>query len=68
MKNKRKDIRALTIISILFSPLFGGLIGRFVGYLDILSLPHIYLDAGLCYVGAIAWIVASLFFYFTYEE
>ncbi|MCQ4935558.1 MULTISPECIES: hypothetical protein [Anaerotignum] len=68
MRNKRNDIRTLTIISILLSPLFGGLIGRFVGFLNILNLPHIYLDAGLCYLGAIAWIVASLLFYFTYEE
>jgi len=61
MKNKK--ILLTTIVSILLSPLLGGIIGRVIGWTDLLNYSHLYLEEGLSYIGAIAWIIASVIYY-----
>ena len=64
----KKLAGAISMVSILFSPLLGGIIGRLIANLNILDMSTIHSDDGLCYVGAIAWIVASIMFYMSFKK
>lgn len=65
---KYDTIAKLTIFSIISSPVWGGIIGRLTGELNICGFPNTLLDSGLCYLGIIAWIIASLLFYHHYSK
>lgn len=65
---KKNVVAIITILSILLSPLCGGLVGRLIAELDLLGFPNTTLDSILCYFGIIAWIIASLIFYHHYTH
>jgi len=62
MKNKSQPL-GITLISILLSPLIGGLIGTVVGWTGIIPFRHAYFQDGLVFIWAIAWIAASIVYY-----
>ena len=64
----RKTGGIISILSIILSPLLGGLVGKIVAASDILRFSHSYLDDAICLVGMIAWIVASVIFYFAFAS
>lgn len=64
----KKNIFAITILSVLLSPLLGGIIGMIIGRTGILDFHHLYFEDGLVYVGTLAWIVASVLFYYHYQK
>ncbi len=64
---KKKVVGIISILLILFSPLLGGLLGKFVADLNILSLYSMWMDNIVCYIGMIAWIVASVIFYICFS-
>lgn len=62
----RKTGGIISILSIILSPLLGGLVGKIVAASDILRFSHSYLDDAICLVSMIAWIVASVIFYLAF--
>ena len=60
---KRTIPGIITIVSLLFSPLLGGLLGRLIAKTDILRMSSVMSDDWLCIIGSIAWMLASVVFY-----
>ena len=57
----RKRVAVITIVSILLSPALGGLVGRVLS--GFLMYNNTYFEYGMSYIGALAWIVASVIYY-----
>lgn len=64
----KKAAGVISICSILLSPLLGGGLGKMVAGSNILALHSAYSDDGLSYIGALAWIAASIMFYVVFSK
>lgn len=65
---KRNTVAIISMISIVLSPLFGGLVGKIIGCISIMGFGSIWTDDGLCCFGIIAWMVASVLFYIHFKN
>lgn len=64
---RKKTVGLISMISILLSPLLGGLVGKYVVNLNILDLYAMWMDDIVCYIGMMAWIIASVIFYISFS-
>ena len=60
---KKNTVAIASIISVVLSPIIGGMGGKLIAVCDLFQFHHVYFDDGLVYLGSIAWIAASILFY-----